>query len=78
MAKQPSQRLVDGTIIWKRLGDLRIEDDHICGFNDPLCVLAANQRREVGALVLGPQILGRSSASPLHRSSFHPVSLAVH
>ena len=42
MAKQPSQRLVDGTIIWKRLGDLRIEDDHICGFNDPLCVLAAN------------------------------------
>ena len=71
MAKQPSQRLVDGPIIWKRLGDLRIEDDHIRGFSDLPCVLAANQRPKVGALVLGPQLVLRFTAN------FHSVSPVV-
>src|ERR1044071_1655261 len=78
IAKQPSQCLVDRTIIWKGLGDLGIENDYIGDVNDPLSILAANQRPKVGALVLGAQILGYLSASPLHRSSFHLVSPAVH
>src|SRR5206468_12130943 len=65
---QFSQGLVDGPIIWKRLGDLRIEDDHIRRLEDPLCVLAANQRPKVGTLVFGPQIPRRSSVSLLHSS----------
>ena len=78
ISKQPSKRLVDGTIIWKGLGDLGIEDDDIRGFNEPLCVLTANQRPKVGTLVLGPQIVSRLSTSLLPRYSSRSVSLAVH
>jgi len=53
IAKQPSQCLVDSTIIRKRLGDLGIENDYIRDVNDPVSILAANQRPKVGALVLG-------------------------
>jgi len=78
MSKQPSKRFVDGTIIWKGLCDLRIEDDDIRGFNEPLCVLTADERPKVGALVLGPQTVSRLSASLLHRYSSPLVSLAAH
>ena len=77
IAKKPSQRLVDGAIIWKGFSDLRIKNDDICGFKDLLCVFAPSQRAKVRALVLGSQIVGRVTASLLHRSPFHLVSLAV-
>src|SRR5438876_1215125 len=78
IAQQPSECLVDGAIVWKCLCDLVIENDYIRGCDDALCVLAADQRLKIGALVLGPQLVSLFPATLLHRSSSRLVSPDVH